>query len=135
VQPILKKYALLFTVKIDDQYRFEEKYRGQKEKLPGREQEREAKIEKNINGLNATLTELEQQKNTTARQVSKMEELIEQDYQKLDTNTKNFMDAIKMLARNIFYLTFGIFHIPVRVSRLPMAILLNVVYIIREEED
>ncbi len=123
------KTALLY------QYRFEEKYRGQKEKLPGREQEREAKIEKNINGLNATLTELEQQKNTTARQVSKMEELIEQDYQKLDTNTKNFMDAIKMLARNIFYLTFGIFHIPVRVSRLPMAILLNVVYIIREEED
>ncbi|MDF1547132.1 MAG: hypothetical protein P1P88_04885 [Bacteroidales bacterium] len=31
------------------------------------------------------------------------------DYQRLDTNAKNFMDAVKVLARNIFYLSFETF--------------------------
>lgn len=97
------KTALLF------QYKFEEKYKEQKEKLPVRQQKRKEKILKNINELNATLLELEQQRRATTKQVSKIEELIEQDYQKLDTNTKNFMDAIKMLARNIFCITFQSF--------------------------
>ena len=38
--------------------------------------------------------------------MSKIDELIELGYNKLDTSTKDFMDAIKMLARNMFYLSF-----------------------------
>lgn len=107
-QEIQKVRARLKTALLS-QYKFEEKYKEQKEKLPVRQQKRKEKILKNINELNATLLELEQQRRATTKQVSKIEELIEQDYQKLDTNTKNFMDAIKMLARNIFYITFQSF--------------------------
>jgi hypothetical protein len=87
-------------------YNFEEKYGGQNDNLPVKQGQRKQAIEEKIKTLSAVLSELEQQRSATAKQVSKVDELIEQDYQKLDTNTKDFMDAIKMLARNIFYLTF-----------------------------
>jgi hypothetical protein len=88
------------------QYNFEEKYGDQNDNLPVKQRQRKQAIEEKINTLSAVLSELEQQRSATTKQISKVDELIEQDYQKLDTNTKDFMDAIKMLARNIFYLTF-----------------------------
>ncbi len=41
--------------------------------------------------------------------MSKIDELIKQEKQKLDNNTKYFHDVIKITGRNIFYLTFSEF--------------------------
>lgn len=50
--------------------------------------------------------EKEQERKQTKRIVSKKEELAENGIQKLNTNPKQFMDVIKIIARNIFYLGF-----------------------------
>lgn len=55
------------------------------------------------------LKALVQERDNTTKEVSKIDDLIEQGYQKLDTDTKSFMDAIKVLARNIFYISFQSF--------------------------
>nr|NQU92994.1 hypothetical protein [Bacteroidota bacterium] len=47
----------------------------------------------------------EQQRKDLAGKTSKLEELIKENYKKLDTDTKSFIDAIKVLARNMFYLS------------------------------
>jgi hypothetical protein len=86
-------------------YMFEEKHKG-RISLPKREQARKETIWKNVRELNNLLINLEKDRANTTKQISKIEELIENDYKKLDTNAKDFMDAIKILARNIFYLTF-----------------------------
>lgn len=87
-------------------HKFEEKHILPLEEMPPKEQERKIKIDKNVNRLNNTLSDLEQQRKGTTKYVSKIDELIGKDYQKLDTNAKDFMDAIKMLARNMFYISF-----------------------------
>lgn len=87
-------------------HKFEVKHKNPDEKLSLKEQERKIKIWNTISQLNTSLLELEQQRSKTTKYVSKIEELIELGYNKLDTNTKDFMDAIKMLARNMFYISF-----------------------------
>ena len=90
-------------------HKFAIKHENPDEKLSAKEQERKTKIWNTISQLNASLLELEQQRSKTTKYVSKIDELIELGYNKLDTNTKNFMDAIKMLARNMFYISFQSF--------------------------
>ena len=87
-------------------HKFELKHKKTDKKLSPKEQERKTKIWDTINQLNASLLEHEQQRSKTTKYVSKIEELIGDDYNKLDTNTKDFMDAVKMLARNMFYISF-----------------------------
>ena len=78
-------------------------------KLSVKEQTRKTKIFGAVSQLNTLLLGLEQKRHETTKYVSKIDELIDLGYNKLDTNTKDFMDAIKMLARNIFYLSFQSF--------------------------
>ena len=87
-------------------HKFEKKHNDPLEELSVKEQERKIKIDKMTEQLNNTLIDLEQQRQNTTKYVSKIDELIKLNYNKLDTNAKDFMDAIKMLARNIFYLSF-----------------------------
>ncbi len=87
-------------------YKFEIKHKNTNEKLSSKEQARKTKIWDTVSQLNASLLEHEQQRSETTKYVSKIDELVGLGYNKLDTNTKDFMDAIKMLARNMFYISF-----------------------------
>lgn len=51
----------------------------------------------------------EQERQNAQEEISKVQELIENKKQILNTQTKRFMDAIKIIARNIFYLQFQSF--------------------------
>ncbi len=88
------------------EFKFTEKHKNSEKKISPKEQKRKEKIRKSVSELNASLTQLEQERKNTVKQVSRIGELIDQDYKKLQTNTKDFLDAIKILARNIFYLSF-----------------------------
>ena len=88
---------------------FEEKHKGGNKILSKREQGHKEKIWDDVDRLREALEALLQERDNTTKEVSKIEDLIDQGYQKLDTNTKDFMDAIKILARNIFYLSFQSF--------------------------
>lgn len=105
----IKKVRAKFKTALLYKHKFEEKHKDNKEKLSVKEQDRKEKIWKNTKELNASLVDLEQERKNTTTHVSKIDELIERDYKKLDTNTKDFMDAIKVLARNMFYLSFQSF--------------------------
>lgn len=87
-------------------HKFERKHENPDKNLSAKEQERKTKIWGSISQLNASLLEHEKQRSETTKYVSKIDELVGLGYNKLDTNTKDFMDAIKMLARNMFYLSF-----------------------------
>jgi len=88
-------------------YKFQQKHKDPEAKLPGREEKR--KIWLDVSQLDSALKQLEQQRKDLAGKTSKIEELINEGYKKLDTDTKSFVDAIKILARNIFYLTLQSF--------------------------
>ena len=85
---------------------FEQKYSCRKEKITKQDKKRKEKIWSAMNKLSLELKKLEKQRDETNKYVSKIEELINNDYKKLDTNVKSYMDAMKILARNIFYLAF-----------------------------
>lgn len=85
---------------------FEQKHPDPEKKLTSDQKQRKEKIWSDTDRLCAELERLEQLRRSTGKYVSKIEELINNDYQKLDTDVKSFMDAIKIMARNIFYLTF-----------------------------
>ena len=87
-----------------DKHNFDQKHDGSKKQLPKKEKERKIKIDTKINGLYKALTTLEKERSETSKFVSKLDELIDQNIVKLDTDTKSFMDAIKLLARNMFYM-------------------------------
>lgn len=87
-------------------HKFETKHNNPDEKLSVKEQARKTKILCAVSQLNTLLLGFEQKRSETTKYVSKIDELIDLGYNKLDTNTKDFMDAIKMLARNMFYLSF-----------------------------
>ena len=87
-------------------YEFEEKYKNADKPLSPAETDRHNKIWKEVEQLTASVKNLVIERKNTTKKVSKLDELIEHNYQKLDTNTKTFLDAIKILARNIFYLSF-----------------------------
>ncbi len=103
---VIQKVRAKFKTALLRKHNFEEKHKNTNAKLSSKEQARKKDIWNSVSKLSATLSALEQERKKTPKQVSKIEDLIEQDYQKLDTNTKDFMDAIKILARNIFYLSF-----------------------------
>ncbi len=85
---------------------FEQKYSCGEEKITKQDKKRKEKIWSDMDKLSLQLKKLEKQRSETSKYVSKIEELISHDYKKLDTNVKSYMDAIKIMARNIFYLAF-----------------------------
>lgn len=87
-------------------HKFQEKHKDPEAKLSAGEEKRKRKIWFEVSKLDAALKQLEQQRKDLAGKTSKIQELINEGYQKLDTDTKSFVDAIKILARNIFYITF-----------------------------
>ena len=87
-----------------DKHDFDQKHSMTSKQLPKKEQERKIRIDTRINTLNKALTKLKKERSETPKFVSKLDELIEQNIVKLDTDTKSFMDAIKVLARNMFYM-------------------------------
>ncbi len=62
------------------------------------------KREEVINQLTTQLQDLELEMASTEKEVSRLEDLIKQDYRKLDNTKKALMDGIKITARNLFYL-------------------------------
>lgn len=88
-----------------DKHDFDQKNSMTSKQLPKKEQERKIRIDTKINDLYEVLTKLKKERGETPKFVSKLDELIEQNIVKLDTDTKSFMDAIKVLARNIFYMS------------------------------
>jgi len=87
-------------------YKFTEKYKYSEKEISKSQQKRKDEIWKSVIDLNDSLTAFELERKNTTKLVSRIDEIIEQNYKKLDTNTKDFFDAIRILARNIFYLTF-----------------------------
>jgi hypothetical protein len=75
-----------------------QKQKGKRQKL---------QIEAEI--LTNELIEKEKERENTKKEVSKADQLIENNTEMLDTNIKEYMDTIKIIARNIFYLTFDKF--------------------------
>ena len=76
-------------------------------KKPTKQQlERKEKLEKEKSILNSMLLLKEQEREDTDEKTSKINELVGNQKQILNTDTKMFMDAIKIIARNIFYKGF-----------------------------
>ena len=86
-------------------FNFQQKHPEAEKNLSKREEERKLKIWREVEQLDSILKQYEQDRKDSINKTSKIEELIQQDYKKLDTNVKSFLDAIKILARNMFYLT------------------------------
>lgn len=105
----IQKVRAKLKTALFDQHQFHQKHNKPDAKLSPKLEERKQKINKRIQTYNTLLIKLEQQRRDTTKYVSKIQELIDHDYSKLDTDVKSFMDAIKMLARNIFYLAFQSF--------------------------
>lgn len=63
-----------------------------------------SKQQQDIDQLTSSLNKIEEEMTQTDKEVSRLANLIEQDYRKLDTLKKSLMDAIKITARNMFYL-------------------------------
>ena len=103
----IDKVRAKFKTALLAKHNFDQKYGNiEQEKLPKKQTERKANIAAKVNALYQTLTKLEKERSETPKFVSKLDELIALDFKKLDTDTKSFMDAIKLLARNMFYLAF-----------------------------
>jgi hypothetical protein len=62
-----------------------------------------AEREEKIGHLAERLAQIEEQLKTTQKEMSRLEFLIQQDFVRLDTQSKQLMDAIKIIARNAFY--------------------------------
>lgn len=63
----------------------------------------EANRQERIEAIDLRIKELDALLESTTREVSRLETLIAQKKQRLDTGNKSVMDAIKVLARNAFY--------------------------------
>ena len=59
--------------------------------------------EEEIRHLTARLAKIEEQLKTTQKEMSRLEFLVQQDFVRLDTHSKQLMDATKIIARNAFY--------------------------------
>ena len=64
---------------------------------------RRKELEEDIEKLSDELDEIKARMSAVAKEGSKIEELIENDYKYLNTQDKKYMDYIKIIARNIFY--------------------------------
>jgi hypothetical protein len=69
---------------------------------PAGAQETETKRQERIGTIDLRIKELDALLESTTREVSRLETLIAQKKQRLDTGNKSVMDAIKVLARNAF---------------------------------
>lgn len=65
-----------------------------------------AERDEKIRQLTARLAKIEEQLKTTQKEMSRLEFLVEQDFVRLDTHSKQLMDALKIIARNSFYKMF-----------------------------
>jgi hypothetical protein len=77
-----------------------------KKKLTKQQLKRKEELEQEISKFYTQLTLKEYERQNTDEKTSKIQELIENKKQILNPQTKRFMDAIKIIARNIFYLQF-----------------------------
>ncbi|MBI5416670.1 hypothetical protein HZA55_01780 [Candidatus Poribacteria bacterium] len=75
-----------------------------KKELTKQQLKRKEELEKEKSILNSLLISKEKERENTDEKISKIQELIDDQKQILNTDTKMFMDAIKIIARNIFYL-------------------------------
>ncbi len=75
-------------------------------KRPSKINKRETEFSGYITSLYQKLEESENDRSGIKKNVSKLDELIKNNTQRLDTNCKKLMDAIRIIARNIFYLNF-----------------------------
>jgi len=66
-------------------------------------EKKKAELEKNIQLLNSQLEQTKQHMSETQKQGSKLDELLNKEFRKLDTDNKAYMDCIKIIARNMFY--------------------------------
>jgi hypothetical protein len=66
-------------------------------------EKRRKELKNEINELTKKLEKVNEKKSVTEKEGSKIEELIEKGYSRLNTNNKKYMDCIKIIARNIFY--------------------------------
>ncbi len=77
----------------------------QNKKLTKNEGQRKLELEQTKYTLNIQIEKKEQCRKEIEKDVSKIDELIEKEKQKMQTQTKLFMDVIKIISRNIFYKT------------------------------
>ncbi len=70
---------------------------------------RNQELEEKIKNMTKTKKQLKERKKEKKEKMSKLELFIEQDFEKLQTKNKLLMDYLKILARNIFYLTLAPF--------------------------
>lgn len=105
----IQKIRIRLKTALLRKHKFSEKHNNLEKKISVKEQERKTTICELVEQLDNSLKELEQERKNTTKHVSKIDELSDMDYKKLDTNAKDFMDAIKLLARNIFYLSLKSF--------------------------
>ncbi len=80
--------------------------RAEIKNLTKKQRERKSELEQQQLELYNQLKIKEDERGDTEKKVSKIEELIAQKKQKLNSGNKLMMDVIKVIARNIFYLTF-----------------------------
>ena len=88
------------------QYNFNLKHAKHNSELSDKNQLKLDEIKKQIEKFNDELKQLEKQRKESVNKVSKIDELIQEGYKKLDTDVKSYLDSVKILARNIFYLAF-----------------------------
>ena len=70
---------------------------------------KDSRQHKRIEELSEQLKQLEGKKKQTQKEISRLDYLIDQNYQKLDTKKKTVMDTLKIIARNVFYKTLDPF--------------------------
>ena len=87
-------------------HKLEKKYGLDTSKWPKEKKEGKKGIPSLINELSEELLKKEQERELISKEVSKIDELIGQGTQKLNTQSKKLMDVVKIIARNIFFLCF-----------------------------
>ncbi len=80
-------------------------YKEQAIKNEKRKKELGVEIEKLKKGLEEAI----KRRSETEKEGSKLDELISNNYKRLNTSNKKYMDCIKIIARNIFYKTIALF--------------------------
>jgi hypothetical protein len=90
-------------------HRYDKKNKLSGKELSEKQQKICQKIESDITKSTKELEEKELQREQTEKMISKNKELAQQGYERLDTEIKLYMDIIKIIARNIYYLSFKTF--------------------------
>ena len=80
-----------------------------KEKSKGSKKKFDPEDEKELNNLLVTIENVEKERKSSSKKISKLTAFINKDCKFLSYDKKKYMDAIKILARNIFYKLIRIF--------------------------